>query len=296
MSDKKRSIDFEYLSKIRSAFALRTARKSSNILEGDFRSIYRGRSMEFDELSEYHEGDDVSDIDWNATSRTGQVLVRRYVAERKHFLLFVGDTGIKMSGHTSGGARKSDLAILTFASAAYLCDRNGADYSLMTAQKGQGSFDLFRAGTDHLEKLTWMYEERIEKENGADVSRLLDEATENIRKRMILFLITDFMGLKVLDDNLLQKVTDKNDLLVVNLDDAYLTDENAFDLRQRRYADAFLTKSSALRQEERRQREEILAAAKKRFRQNRVSFVTIRKEEEVIDSIIDLFRQGGQWT
>ena len=293
---KQINIDFEYLAKIRSAFALKTARKSSNILEGDFRSIYRGRSMEFDELSEYHEGDEVHDIDWNASSRTGQILVRRYVAERKHFILFVGDCGLKMSGHTSAGEDKAALAVMTFASAAYLADRNGADYSLMTAEGDVPSYDLFRAGTDHLEKLTHIYRDRIERENETGVETMLDVAVENIRKRMILFLITDFMGLRSLNDNLLQKVTEKNDLLVVNLEDAYLTDDNAYDLKRKSYADSFLTKSAALKKEERRIREEIFRDAEQRLKKNGVSLVTIRKEEEVIDRVIELFRREDTWT
>ena len=48
-------IDYEYLSKIRRAVALYTKRKTSNILDGDFRSIHRGRSLEFDDLKEYAE-------------------------------------------------------------------------------------------------------------------------------------------------------------------------------------------------------------------------------------------------
>ena len=43
-------IDYEYLSKIRRAVALYTKRKTSNILDGDFHSIHRGRSLEFDDL------------------------------------------------------------------------------------------------------------------------------------------------------------------------------------------------------------------------------------------------------
>lgn len=290
------NIDFEYLAKIRNAFSLKTARKSSNILEGDFRSIYRGRSMEFDELSEYHEGDEVHDIDWNVSSRTGQILVRRYVAERKHFILFVGDTGEKMSGHTSAGEDKEELAVMTFAAAAYLCDRNGADYTLMTAENGAASHDLFRAGMDHLEKLTQIYHDRIAREGSVSVETLLDAAVESIRKRMIIFLITDFMGLKALDEKLLQKVTEKNDLLVVHLEDAYLTDDHAFDLSRKRYADSFLTRSAALKREEHRMRGRILAKAEKLLARNGVSLVTIRKEEEVIDQVIALFRREAQWT
>ena len=50
-------LDYEYLSRIRRAVSLYTNRKTSNILDGDFHSIHRGRSMEFDDLKTYTFGD-----------------------------------------------------------------------------------------------------------------------------------------------------------------------------------------------------------------------------------------------
>ena len=286
-------IDFDYLSKIRNAFTLKTVRKSSNILEGDFRSVYRGRSMEFDELADYHEGDDVHDIDWNASSRTGQVLVRKYVAERKHFILFVTDSGIKMTGHTSAGEEKTEIACMTMGIAAYLVDRLGADYSLLTATKDSYTQELFRAGMPHLEKLLHICRSHIQEETAADVSELLDFATENIRKRMIVFLITDMQGLMQMDERLIQRVTGKNDLLVANIDDAYLTDDRAYDIRSMRYADSFLPQSRKLRKLEHRQRKDVLDRAGALFRKYRVGFVTLKKEAEIADKVIALFRQGS---
>ena len=55
-------LDYDYLSRIRRAVALYTNRKTSNILDGDFHSIHRGRSMEFDDLKLYTFGDDVVNV------------------------------------------------------------------------------------------------------------------------------------------------------------------------------------------------------------------------------------------
>ena len=86
-------LDYEYLSRIRRAVALYTKRKTSNILDGDFHSIHRGRSMEFDDLKTYTFGDDVHDIDWKSSSRMGDILVRRYMTDRRHNVMFVVDCG-----------------------------------------------------------------------------------------------------------------------------------------------------------------------------------------------------------
>ena len=43
-----------------------------NVLSGEYRSTFRGRGMEFDQVVKYEFGDDVRDIDWNVTARLGE--------------------------------------------------------------------------------------------------------------------------------------------------------------------------------------------------------------------------------
>ena len=50
------------------------------MLDGEHGSIHKGRSMDFDDLREYVLGDDVKDLDWKATARSGRPLVKRFVA------------------------------------------------------------------------------------------------------------------------------------------------------------------------------------------------------------------------
>ena len=59
------------------------------LLSGEHGSMHKGRSMELDDLRHYERGDDVRDVDWKASARTGTVLMRRHVAERKQELLVV---------------------------------------------------------------------------------------------------------------------------------------------------------------------------------------------------------------
>ena len=40
-----------------------------SLVSGNYRSVFRGQGMEFDEVREYVSGDDVRLIDWNVTSR-----------------------------------------------------------------------------------------------------------------------------------------------------------------------------------------------------------------------------------
>lgn len=60
-----------------------------NVLSGEYRSTFRGRGMEFDQVLKYEFGDDVRDIDWNVTARLGEPYRKKFVEEREVTLLLV---------------------------------------------------------------------------------------------------------------------------------------------------------------------------------------------------------------
>ena len=60
-----------------------------NVLSGEYRSAFRGRGMEFDQVVKYEFGDDVRDIDWNVTARLGEPYRKKFVEEREVTLLLV---------------------------------------------------------------------------------------------------------------------------------------------------------------------------------------------------------------
>jgi uncharacterized protein (DUF58 family) len=59
------------------------------VLNGEYRSAFRGRGMEFDQVVKYEFGDDVRDIDWNVTARLGEPYRKKFVEEREVTLLIV---------------------------------------------------------------------------------------------------------------------------------------------------------------------------------------------------------------
>jgi len=61
---------------------LRARRFVEDLLAGPYRSVFRGRGIEFDDIREYQPGDDVRAIDWHSTARTGVVQIRQNVEER----------------------------------------------------------------------------------------------------------------------------------------------------------------------------------------------------------------------
>ena len=288
-------IDYEYLSRIRRAVALYTKRKTSNILDGDFHSIHRGRSMEFDDLKEYTYGDDVHDIDWKSSSRMGSVLVRRYMTDRRHNVMFICDRGAKMLGDTTRGESKKELMLMTFGTLAYIVGRNGADYALSYPGDQNATVSFFKSGTDHLEKLLYDYEKCVNADVSMSLSNTIREILNTVHRRMIIFLITDIEGLFELDAGLLKSITGNHDLCIINIDDAYLTGDFVYDNEISRYEKFFFSHSKALHEEEVRQRQEITGRVSELCKQFRACMTTIGSQEEIIEStilLLERYRNG----
>ncbi|MBR3367390.1 MAG: DUF58 domain-containing protein [Lachnospiraceae bacterium] len=228
-------MNYDYLDKIRAAISLYTRRRTSNILEGSFRSVYRGRSLEFDDLKEYVPGDDVHDIDWKSSSRTGKTLIRRYMAERRHNVLFIPDSGRGMLGHMPSGDVKWETALMTAGMIAYLMEGQGADFAFLYGSARGMEFSGFRTGKTHLETLLHGYRNimqayRQDQPPYTDLGKVMDRAAELDLRKKILVILTDRAGLGHMDEHRLRRLTVNNDLLVLCMEDVMLT--GAFDGEQ----------------------------------------------------------------
>jgi len=84
-----------------------------NVLSGEYRSAFRGRGMEFDQVVKYEFGDDVRDIDWNVTARLGEPYRKKFVEEREVTLLVVFEDSPSL--HFGSAAQSKREALLELA-------------------------------------------------------------------------------------------------------------------------------------------------------------------------------------
>ena len=114
----------QYIEKIRKNISIQASKKTVSLLEGLYKSVFHGKSMDFDDLRDYVVGDNSKDIDWKSSIRHGSLLIRRYCAYRRHNMIFIVDSGKKINGITESGENKSDIALYVFGTLAYLINKN----------------------------------------------------------------------------------------------------------------------------------------------------------------------------
>jgi hypothetical protein len=106
-----------------------------NVLSGEYRSAFRGRGMEFDQVVKYEFGDDVRDIDWNVTARLGEPYRKKFVEEREVTLLIVFEDSPSLQFGSSDLSKREalmELAGLVMLLGAVNHDRVGYVYTAPT--------------------------------------------------------------------------------------------------------------------------------------------------------------------
>jgi len=110
---------------------LRVSRRIAGLLSGEFPSLFTGAGIELAQIRMYHPGDDVREIDWNVTARTGIPHIRARVAERVLTTWLLIDGSPSMSFGTAE-RRKADVAEGVALAVAYLGTRRGNRLGVMT--------------------------------------------------------------------------------------------------------------------------------------------------------------------
>lgn len=162
------------------------------MLEGGRYALLHTRSLEFDDLRPYVPGDDVRDIDWKASARSGHVLIKRYVSEKHHKVLLVADAGRKMAAATPTRERKSDVAV-NILGAIGLITLGRADQIGMVFGDSRGCVNIRqRRGETHIESMLHRYYGHVRGRSGSsDIVCQLDYVATHYRHRMLIVVVSD---------------------------------------------------------------------------------------------------------
>ena len=181
------------LTRVKSKMSIFAHRKARGMLDGEYGSVFKGRSLDFDDLRAYIPGDEVRDIDWKASARHGSPLIKRYVAVRRQTVLLITDTGRNMAAPRCGEEKK-DIAVMALGVVGYLAQRHGDVVGLVCGD-ATGSRSLpAKAGEAHLERLL----RAVDGDSGTDVApqqhrRTASYVARNYGQRMLLFVVADEM-------------------------------------------------------------------------------------------------------
>jgi uncharacterized protein (DUF58 family) len=211
------------LQRVKSKMSIFAHRKARGMLDGEYGSVFRGRSLDFDDLRAYVPGDEVRDIDWKATARHGSPLIKRYVAVRRQTLMLVADTGRNMAAESRGGETKKDIAVMALGVMGYLAHRHGDVVGLVSGDAQGSRTHPAKAGEAHLERLLQEVESRTNLDSGP--SRLevqLQHVARTVKGRKLLFVVADELAAAPGLEELLRRLRAQHEILWLTVQDAEL--------------------------------------------------------------------------
>lgn len=162
------------------------------LLEGGRYALLHTRSLEFDDLRPYVPGDDVRDIDWKASARSGSVLIKRYVSEKHHKTLLVADAGRNMTALAPSGEVKRDIALHVMGAIGLISLGRSDEVGLVYGDSRGSNNIRARRGETHVESLLHrFYTHTFGQPATSDVIAQLHYVATTYRRRMLIIVVSD---------------------------------------------------------------------------------------------------------
>jgi len=171
---------------------IRTARLARETFAGQYHSVFKGRGMDFEEVREYVPGDEVRAIDWNVTARTGKPFIKKFREERELTIVLLVD--LSASGHFGSAAQsKRELAAEVASVLAFAAVRNNDKVGLILFTDEIEQYVPPRKGRSHVLRVVREILFFGARRRGTDVVRALEYANHVLKRRAVVFLVSDFL-------------------------------------------------------------------------------------------------------
>lgn len=213
----------EILGKVRK-MEVRTSRLVDDAMAGRYASVFKGRGMDFDRVRDYVPGDDVRSIDWNVTARTGTPHIKLFTEERELTLMLMIDVSASSAfGSVRGTKRELSTEVAGVLAASAIRNQDKVGLVLFTDE-----VELYippAKGRTHILRLI---REALFFEpggRGTDINVALDFVNQMVKRRSVVFLVTDFSLTGNFDAELaevrrkLQVTAKHHDMIAVSVND-----------------------------------------------------------------------------
>jgi uncharacterized protein (DUF58 family) len=266
-------------------------RRLDGLLQGDYRSLFYGYGVDFADLREYQPGDDIRYIDWNVTARMDTPYIRQYAEDREIMAWFLLDLSPSVD-FGSMETLKRKVLIDFVATLARLLTRHGNRVGAIfygsaverTIPARGGRIQVLRLINDLLQQPA------LRRAPFTDLSALIKAGLNSIKKRSLVFVISDFISSPGWDHplNLLNR---RHDVLAIRLWDpreVELPDAGPIILEdaetgEQVYVDTHDRKFRQRFQEAARLRE---AGLKETFQQAGVDMLSLSTDEDLVKAIV----------
>jgi uncharacterized protein (DUF58 family) len=194
-------------------------RRLDGLLQGEYRTLFRGHGLDLADIREYEPGDDVRYIDWNVSARMDTPYVRQYLEDREvtaHFLL---DLSPSVDFGTINTLKRDELVDFVAVLARLLTRHGNKIGAVLYAGKVErtippagGKMQVLRLLNDVVNL------PRLQSAPYTSVSDLIEHGLRTIKRRSVIFLVSDFFTAPGWERPL-RMLARKHEVIAVRLED-----------------------------------------------------------------------------
>ena len=275
---------------------IRTRGMVENVFGGEYQSAFRGRGIEFAEVRPYQIGDDIRNIDWNVSARTGDTYVKVYEEEREQTVVLLVD--ISGSGDFgSQGKRKREVAAEVCAVMAFSAVLNGDKVGLLLFSDHVEQFIPPKTGRKHVLRCIREVFTAEPSARGTDLAAALQYVGHILKRRAVVLLISDFFDEGY--DTALRAVARRHDAVgveVVDPRDEELPPVGLVDLTDAETGATVTVdaQTPAARQAFAEAAQARRARTAAHLRRVRAGHVVIRTDEDYVEPLVAFFQRRNQ--
>lgn len=273
---------------------IKTRHLVESLYAGGYRSVFKGRGIEFAGIRQYYRGDEFRSIDWKVSARTGNFHVREHIEERELQVIVALDLSASME-FGSGSREKRESAVEFAAAMSLAAEKNNDRVGICLFTDEVEKFVAPAKGKTHILRLIRDLLYFVPKRKKTDLKSVLNFLNTTVTRRSIIFLVTDAINVSAVDRELRvaaarhdlvlvllrdQREREIPDIGLIEIEDPETGDEKLFDTSDRNAVAALL---------ERRQKSE--AGVLKRARNLGIDVIEILAGESVVKAICRLFAE-----
>ena len=168
-------------------------RRLDGLLQGEYRTLFRGHGLDLADIREYEPGDDVRYIDWNVSARMDTPYVRQYLEDREvtaHFLL---DLSPSVDFGTTETLKRDQLMDFVAVIARLLTRHGNKIGAVLYAGKVEKTIPAKSGRLQVLRILNDVQNlPRLQSAPYTSVSDLIEHALRTFKRRSVIFVVSDF--------------------------------------------------------------------------------------------------------
>jgi uncharacterized protein (DUF58 family) len=207
----------ELLKKVRK-IEIKTKGISKELFSGEYHSAFKGRGMSFSEVRDYQFGDDVRNIEWNVTARTGQPHVKVFEEERELTVVLLVDISPSSNFGTQLYLRR-DLITEICAVLAFSAINNNDKVGLILFADEVKLYIPPKKGKKHILRIIRELIDGQTESGQTNVALAIEYFNNVVKKKSICFLLSDFLAPPF--DQPLQIAARKHDIIGMHLYDPF---------------------------------------------------------------------------